>query len=101
MPTLQKTIGSPGAKFHPLSVGKGAALSAVRQDLATQHHVASVVDWIWRDRRDAFFGRSATLAHRAGGRYFGADFVAAAVCVYLLACNVCVAGQFSVEMRTA
>ena len=94
MPTLQKTIDSPGAKFRPLSVGKGADLSAVRQDLATQHHVAPGAHWI-------FIDCSAALAPGARRGHSGTAVVAAAVCVHRLARNICVAGQFSVEMRIA
>lgn len=101
MPTLQKTIDSPGAKFRPLSVGKGADLSAVRQNLATQHHVAPGSHWIWRDRRGVFIDCSAALAPGARRGHSGTAVVAAAVCVHRLARNICVAGQFSVEMRIA
>ena len=101
MPTLQEKISSPGTWLRPFPMGKGADLPAVRQDLATQCHVAAVADCVWRDRRGAPFGRSTTLAPRARWRHFGAGLVAAAVCVHFLARNVCIAGQFSVEMRIA
>src|ERR1700693_220082 len=101
MPTLQKKIGSLGAKLRPFPVGKGADLSAVRQDLAAQRHVAPVTDWIWRDRRRGSFGGRAAAAPGTRWRRTGAGFVAATVCVYRLARAICVAGQFPIEMRMA
>ena len=101
MPTLQKTIGSPGAWLRPFLVGKGADMPAVRQDLAAQHYVASVTDRNRCNCRGDFIGGIATLAPWDGWHYFGAGVVAAAVCIHLLARNVCVAGEFSVEMRIA
>ena len=100
MPVLQKEIGSSGAKLRALLVGPGADLSAVRQDLATQHHVAPVADWIWRDCRGVFFDHSAAAAPGTRWDHSGAGFVAAAVCFYRLARDICVAGEFSVTMIT-
>jgi hypothetical protein len=101
MPILQKEIDSPGAKFCALLVGKGADLSALRQNLATQCRTATVADWIWGDRWYNFFDAGKVLASGARWRGFGADAVRAAICLYRLACNVCIVGKFSVEMRIA
>jgi hypothetical protein len=101
MPILQKEIDSPGAKLRALFVGKGKNLSAMRQDLATWCHAAAIANWIWRHRRGGFFNSGSALAPRARWRGFGVDVVPAAVHICGLARNVCVAGQFSVEMRIA
>src|SRR6266404_6167972 len=101
MPTLQKTIGSAGAKLRPLFVGTGADLSAVRQDLAAQYHVAPIADRSGCDRRGGAFARSVALVPGARWRDPGADFMAAGVRVCRVARDVCVAGKFSIEMRMA
>src|SRR5271169_4606494 len=101
MPVLQKEIGSVGAKFRPLFVGPRADLSAMREDLATEHHVTSVVDWVWRGRRGGTYARSAAVVSGSRRRDSGAGVVAAGVRVCRLARHVWVVGQFSIEMRMA
>src|ERR1035437_9980121 len=101
MPPLQETIGSTGAKLRPLSVGKGADLPAVRQDLAAQRHVAANVGRIRRDCRRGAFVRSVALVPGARWRDPGGGVVAAGVRVYCVARHVCDAGKFSIEMRMA